>query len=466
MSEQNEDTLNKLDSLYTNIIDSKWADTLLENADIYISDEYKKYKPYYNFILDYIKQNGFLLSSIELLIRDNVPLDKPLLLFVLDPYKVANELFRLLCKEFNNEFILKVEIQNKNYSIDHIMKTYIKILYIPSFNNVSLIDYIKPIKRNGYILFPAILELIDIYKKIYNPEYCEEWGDLIGIAECIKLQTNKNITNTINEEDDKENNAVKTTDTVATDTVATDSRQNLTTTKKDGGDNDGGDNSEVSTKSDCIECDKKKEDVYNSILKLLYDYISNNSNYILLHKYTENIPLSIISKNAIERDYEHFAKYIYDNGFEKITIIYKQKTLFLGKDMRIKKHTLSAIMTTSKIFIPEKRPLIDIYNNMQYELVPYINITTEIATLKIIHPWAHIRFMFIEVWNVLAAYQLNILSFEKFKKTITILMTKIDNLNIDWKRPPKQYMGIYINEIQSIKQTIIKQGRIMRIFCD
>ena len=403
--------------IYDKLLKSEWYNSLTMETDKVINATYEKYKPYYEEILKFIKQNEYIISNLELLLGNDILLDKPLQIFVLDPVNVSSTLFRQLCNKFGKEFSMRTEIPEKHYSIDHITKHYIRISYINQFKNKSLIEYLTPVKIKDFLVLPPILELIDIYKNIYNPEYAEEWASMIDKVKIIKKITDNNI------------------------------RQSIIDFK--------GGKEDVSDR-------KKTEEILRSLKKILLQFLKEYTDYILINRYdndTKNI--LILSQNAILTDLDRINRYLAKQDSD-YTIIYKKKNLFIGKDMRISKYTIYVVFAPTNEFVNNQRPLLDIYNNLEYELVPYYK---DANGLRIAHDWVTIRFYYIEIWNILAAYQLEMLTYDKFAKYTNNIFQQIDEMKINWSEPPTEYMGIYINEFQAFKQVMIKQGKNTRIYC-
>jgi hypothetical protein len=98
---------------------------------------------------------------------------------------------------------------------------------------------------------------------------------------------------------------------------------------------------------------------------------------------------------------------------------------------------------------------------MEYELVPYY----EDGGFRMAHNWVEIRFYYIDIWNLLAAYHLKIFDYEKFANYTNQILKEIEKIKIDWTAVPTKFMGIYINEFQAFKQIMQKEGKNERIYC-
>ena len=409
--------------VYGKLIDSSWHQQLLLDTEKSIVNEYSKYSNIYNFILNFIKKKEYLISNIELLLGDIIQLDQPLHIFVLNPNTVACVLFKELCHKFGKQFVFRTELQDKHYSIDNVSKHHIRVSYIDQYKGISLIDYLEPVKINNFLVLPPILELIDLYKNIYNPEKADDWEGLINKSQTIKTLTDKNIHNSI-----------------------------------------AGFLSKTGGEEKCVDCHDKKKITLLMIKQMMLDFIKEFRDYILIHKYStqdgSNNNITITSKNSIQTDYERINNYLTKKGGEFV-IIFKKKNLFIGNDQRITKHTFFISFAHSNEFANTQKPFIDIYNNLEYELVPYY----EENGLNMAHSWIEIRFYYIDIWNILAAYHLKIFDYEKFAEYTNQILKEIEKIKIDWTDVPTKYMGIYINEYQAFKQVMQKEGKNVRLYC-
>ncbi len=144
-----------------------------------------------------------------------------------------------------------------------------------------------------------------------------------------------------------------------------------------------------------------------------------------------------------------------------LSLYLKKKNLFIGRDRRISKHTLLVSFAHSNEFTNTQKPFIDIYNNSEYELIPYYKHNG----ICMAHNWVEIRFYYIEIWNILAAYHLKIISYEKFAEHTNLLLKTIDKMKINWSEAPTEFIGIYINEYQAYKQVMFKEGKNTRLYC-
>lgn len=426
--------------VFEQVLSDKWYVDLSNKLDQTIQSAYLKNEALYAYILKYTKNNNLLVSSVELLVDNNahVNYNKAIQIFSLDPTNTATDLFKLLCKTKGRDFSMNIDAVDIHYSIDYLTRPLVKISKINQYKEVSLMDFILPLNINNIYVLPPILELIDLYKQLYNPENVDNWCDIIYKSEKIRAITNQNINNTIN---------IKKGGKCVTCKQKTDI--NI---------------------SACKSCKDKRNMQVDEVKDILIDFLSTYGDYVAIHKFHES-PLKgknveILSKNDISTDFERLYMFINKLSADNKTIMFKKKNMFIGKDLRIIKHTFYLTMSKyNNQWSIVKKPFLDIYNNCSYELIPYELHKIDNKTIKFAHTWVQARFYYIEIWNILAAYKLDILNDAQTSTYINDILEHVNNIKISITDIPRNYTGLYINEYQSFKKIILKKGKSSKIYC-
>lgn len=464
--------------VYEKIIENKWCEDVLDETNVIIQTAYRTYEPLYKFVLEYIKSRKLLISSADLLINglDHLNYNKPIQIYTLIPEEISKDLFNQFCKEKGKFFSLNTEIFNEHYSIEYQTKQFARISNIKQYKNTSLIDFMLPVNISKLLVLPPILELIDLYKKLYNPEYADEWEGIIKQTDAIQIMANKNIYDTMKEHNSSVGEKQKTNNSVggikSNSPVGEKQKTNSSVGKKQNPcDNC---NNDTDIPPVCKSCKDKRNSQVDEVKELLIEFLSTYADYVVIHKFNES-PLKgknieIISQNNIETDFERLNNFISKLSVDNKTIMFKQKNLFIGKDIRILKYTFFLTMAKyGNQWDIVKKPFLDIYNNSSYELIPYEPHTHFDKTERIIkyaHPWVQIRFYYIEIWNILAAYKLKALSWEQYSEYISDILKNINKIQIKYNVDmPKKYTGIYYNEFQSYKQVMLQDGKNGKIYC-
>jgi hypothetical protein len=85
--------------------------------------------------------------------------------------------------------------------------------------------------------------------------------------------------------------------------------------------------------------------------------------------------------------------------------------------------------------------------------------------MKLVYPWVEIRFYYIGIWNILAAFQIKSIDYNKFAQLTNIILKNIEELDINWEVPPKDFIGTYINEFNSYKKLMLRHSFNPRVYC-
>ena len=401
-------------ALYTRVLKGNWVDTVMKDADLRLNKLYQEYVPVYDCIIEFLKRNKCQVSNINYLLTEKIAIDEPLYIYVINPKEVAHILLEEICKKFNDTFSLQTELTDRQYKLAYISKVYIHICKATQNDATSVFDILTPIYIRDILIVPPILELIDMYKKLYNPEYVEEWVDLIHNAAKVKKIADKNIN----------------------DTAAQ--------VKKGG--------------KQCVDCGNK---IIVEVKKLMKEFLKKYSDYVLLELPKDDDRYIIISKNSVQTDYERLNLYLSTHLGSDFVIVFNKKELFIDKDTRMGKHSFYISTSHTNKFAEKNIGFLDIYNNMEYELVPYV----KKEAINIAHDWVKIRLYYIQIWTAFVKYNLKQITKDSLIDRINNLKPYI-NADIDWTDAPLQYMGVYVNEIQAFKLVMVKEHTNEKIYCD
>ena len=174
-----------------NLQDEAKLSKIKENRDIY--------NKYFLIIEKYIFDNNLIISDINTLIDEESIYKNTYNIYTENSFKYSNELVNLLAKETNSKwFSLWTQIPHIYLSIKYKDKILITInsLSITNYHNIT-----NPVKFKGFFIekellfLPYEVELIEIYTKLYNPVYNEEWLNLIEIEPKLIEKTKIRIEN-------------------------------------------------------------------------------------------------------------------------------------------------------------------------------------------------------------------------------------------------------------------------------
>ena len=117
-------------------------------------------------------------------------------------------------------------------------------------------------------------------------------------------------------------------------------------------------------------------------------------------------------------------------------IVCKKQNMYLLNDNRTKKITISLQIANNKM-----KPIIDLYNNISFELIPYVTIIKNKQNYKIGNLLVLSRYFMIDLWIISVLYNLNILNKEISNKKIRYIVFILNIIRNNKK---------YINDIFSL----------------
>ena len=381
-----------------------------------------KYKPIFDLIIKTISDD---INSVDSLHKDKIifsdinkilgeadeSIPDKIIMYTTHARKMATAIANIIHKKFGKLVQMRSLIPNEEYDIIYNMRNVAKIHRIERYKTVTLDILFNAVKIDNILYFPVEIELIDIYRKLYLPNFNKEWSSL---------------------------------------TASEDKLYKLVDGKAGGA-------------KKCGECKvKRKLDIYQ--IKLLMINFLNNETYTMIgtwaHRLINKEPwndddtISIISENEIEHDNDVIVSYL--SSFTNYGISYKKKKLFIPKDNRIYKYTFYIKYPTFGKDIIDK-PFLDIYNCGSYELIPFELMEFEGNNLKVGSVFVQMRFIMIDLWLLrLVKYLDGIddITFETKKKYLYETLH-----NIREKRPGGlvSYMGINFSENVAQKIEISKK---------
>jgi hypothetical protein len=141
-------------------------------------------------------------------------------------------------------------------------------------------------------------------------------------------------------------------------------------------------------------------------------------------------------KQTIEQVKKIFEKQSYTISFKRLD--YKIPT-----DFREIKMT---------VYVNDKIPIMDIYNNAEYELIPYYNIDN----IKLANTYVRIRFLYVECIVIKLKTNLGYLNKDKSSQDITRIMNIIKSLSVEKDTP--LFYGSYYPSIIAMKEKYLESS--------
>ena len=408
--------------MFKNILKTDFFQNIINDAnETYIKNDRLQYKKIFDLIRSEIiryetkknmlSRDDIIFSNIDKITNTNSVINNTesnMIIYTIHARKISTIIANIIHELYGKFVQMRSIIPNEEYDIMVNMRNLIKVYRIERYKKLKLNVLVNAINIDGLLYFPPAIELIDIYHKLYLPNYNEDW-DSIYKHENILYNLIKN-------------------------------------NKKGGADK-------------CLKCNVKRTMDIEQIKLLLLNFL-NGENYVIVgnwaHQIIENSKQSnidlhsniqIISENSIEHDYDNIL--IYLNKFTPYGIYYKKKMLYIPKDTRIVKYTFYVKYPTFSKTVVDKQ-FLDIYNCGTYELIPFNNIKYKGTNLKIGNVFIQMRFLLIDLWLINLLKSINEINEELFDIKYNyifntmILLKKI--MPDVFKNSSGNYIGINFDE--------------------
>jgi hypothetical protein len=343
---------------------------ILDNAKFKVN-KYKNTSFYINIkkdIIKYCQQNLIIINDIEEI--DNNIYN----LYTLDPYKISIELCNLLFK-YDKYISLLTNINNKSFTIKLNNEALINIYLLFIYNNKEIYKTITFIKNDNLLFLPPFIKLINIYNDLYDIDQFYDYNidDKLYITQDEYLQ--KTITEYKQSDINVDININSIKYNLIKDIIYKLNKNDINHIKLD--------------YYYLIEL-QNKFNINNTI-----DY--NNSLNIIIDKLSD---IELI-KNILIHSYKKKYKFNkYDNDDDIIHI--QKNNTYIIHDFRLVHYKIYLVHYNKKYKNHNHILLLNIFNSLEYEILPIIKLNNSILHSNYItHEFVIYRFIFIIVLNIL-----------------------------------------------------------------
>ena len=320
-----------------------------------IKEDRMIYIPIYNHIISLLINDKYsMISDINSILCKN-ELRTNLVIYTLYSRKLTTTIANAVHEKFGKYVQMRSIIPGNQYEVIYNMRPIISVYSITQYKDLDIHTLFNAIKLSDNVYYlPVSVELMDIYHKLYLPNYAKDYSLLKQQEQLLwdKLEKKGGVCNTC--------------------------------------------------KTD------RNIDITN--LRLIFLEFLHNENFVIIGEWCDyilnntaepNSCIQIISENDIDFDYKTISTFL--SKYTKFGIFYKKRRLYVPKNNRILKHTFyikypSMSTGLSKNNSGVDKPFLDIYNTCSYEIVPYTTCTHKNKTFRIGSPTLLIYFNWLDLW--------------------------------------------------------------------
>lgn len=359
----------------------------------------KDFFPIYDTVEKYVKDNNLILSNVETLIKKEKTAFRSYTIFGDNIFCHANNLANEIAK-ITVYVLMYTNRKDEDFSITVKGTRFIQLFNVKN----SMRKVISPVIVGDILMYPPEFELIELYHKLYLPNYADEWDKLQELEVDI-------------------------------------SKQMYDRRKIIGG---------YHNKHKHQQNQKHKGKFVDN--KIILNWLKGRSDYLIVGINAINIlndsdtyyqKVQILTSCPIEKILNEFSNLIFQYiGFR---VTHKNHNSNISFEPRLQKTVIS-------VTIPDPKQgnrtihLMDVFNSPHYELVPY----TTYRDLNIGYPNVLRMFMLVDMWFLRILFALNLINERSLKQSVDIIFENISNVdNISpSKYSSELYLGTHVDLIR------------------
>jgi hypothetical protein len=387
--------------MFSNLLKNNYDVEMYNDSIKTISEEREQFTGAIKFILKFCRENNMIVSDIELLLSTKKYWDY-IELYSENPDKMSKDLISKLCGHFDKRFKLKVMDYGTEYTIEYNLRRIASIYTIKTYQKLSISNFVSPhiykYEDITIYLMPQILEIIHLYKKLYDPNEASNWSEILNKIKALEILSDKEIDESL-------------------------SKKHIETGK-----------TPKLTESDLIGGKSCSKVNYNDIV---LDFLKDKHYIVCLE--TDDAP-KVISQAPIEKDFEMIVNYM--SKYIRHPITYRKKSVYIPRENRMEQYNIYVDIPCIKDV--KRKHIMTLFNNSSYEIVFY---TTKNG-IKYADPICMLRFSYIYIWFYIILNRVHKRNIEQIHSKITYLKNNIKTLRtqIDIYTTKTEYSGVYIPE--------------------
>lgn len=359
---------------------------------------HERHFPIYEAIEEYVKKNSLILSNVETLLDESYSNIRSYVIYGNNILRHANNLSNKIAQVTIYVLMYTTKVR-EDFTI---VVDGVPMVQLQNISN-KLLKTVNYICVKGINMYPPELELIEVYHKLYLPQFSKEWENLEKWETSLMSMVEK--------------------------------RKSIFGGRRN--------KTKMNKKRSRFNDRLGKRGVDN---KVILNWLKQRDDYVLLGTNAVNIlnksreysqKIQIITSSPFDKIVSEFSNMIFQYiGVEPTN---KVHVVNIPSDPRLKKVVISVAVGHKKRNIH----LMDVFNSSNYELVPYI----VYDNLNIGYGYVLKRFLLVDIWFMQILFHLNYITKEYLKRSIETsfsLMNQVKKVKLS-ENVRVEYIGTHVD---------------------
>jgi hypothetical protein len=153
-----------------------------------IKNERDSLRNVFEVILEYAKKEKVIINDIKLVLN-MAKYRETIELYSNYPEKFSNEIMIILCSKMRTKFSIKTILEKKSYMISYNTRCIAQVNLLDLSVN-SVYNKVQHRCFKNVIIAPPVIEIMEMYRKLYNLEHTDEWEDTLRDIKTIECLVN------------------------------------------------------------------------------------------------------------------------------------------------------------------------------------------------------------------------------------------------------------------------------------
>jgi predicted RNA methylase len=366
---------------FSALTDTIFFNTVLSDGKQFISKDRNEHIVICKDILSQlVNENDILVSDIKKITDPSSEIEvgrDGLLLYSKKPYLWTLNMANVLHAKGYILIKMKTVIPNEKLVLEYDSRHVATVFLLKQHHKITCKSLISPVQIDKINFLPHESEIIKIYRMMYSPTQYDNWPQLIELEKLVMSHI-----------EDRVNKKI------------------------------------IGGKNDCDDCNVVRKVNVKYLRKMLLKFISDK--YVLVGHCAVSITntdndcfgekLQIITHEEVEATIHKIIDVLKNYTDRKLA--FKKQKLYLLDDFRSSRYTIYVCYSIGNKTV--EKPIMDIFNSGQFELIPYANATYQNTKYMIGNPYVLLRFLMIDMWIIRIICKLGLIQqqqlFQKIKK--------------------------------------------------